>query len=190
MGRSIVKKGIEKGIKRDIEKGIEKNMETAVSIYDFQVENAYGEEISLSSYRGKVLLIVNTATGCKFTSQYKELEDLYEQYHAQGLEILDFPCNQFGNQAPGTDEEIVEFCQLKYQTRFIQMKKVKVNGKDAISLYKWLKQQKKGLFGASIKWNFTKFLVDGEGNVIRRYAPMVPPKDLETDIKTLLYHKN
>ncbi len=157
-----------------------------MSIYDFQVLNAKGETISLSSYRGKVLLIVNTATGCGFTPQYREMEELYEQYNADGFEILDFPCNQFGNQAAGTDEEIVSFCQLNFQTRFMQMKKIDVNGADAIPLYQWLKKQKKGIFGENIKWNFTKFLVDGEGKVVKRFVPTTKPREIKKDIEALL----
>lgn len=157
-----------------------------MSIYDFEVQDAKGERISLSMFRNKVLLIVNTATGCGFTPQYKELEELYERYKEEGFEILDFPCNQFGNQAPGSDVEISDFCQLHYQTKFMQMKKVNVNGEDAIPLYQWLKRQKKGIFGENIKWNFTKFLIDRQGRAVKRFSPMVQPHTLTKDIEMLL----
>lgn len=157
-----------------------------MDIYDFTVKDAKGNEVDLSKYKGQVLLIVNTATGCGFTPQYEGLEKLYRQYHDQGFEVLDFPCNQFLNQAPGSDEEIANFCTLKYDTTFPRFKKVDVNGKDAIPLFKWLKQQKKGLLGGAIKWNFTKFLVDRNGKVVNRYAPATPPSKIEEDIKKLL----
>lgn len=157
-----------------------------MDIYDFKVFNNKGEEISLSRFKGKVLLIVNTATGCGFTPQYKGLEELYKKYKDKGLEILDFPCNQFGHQAPGSDEEINSFCTLKYDTTFPRFKKVDVNGENASPLYKWLKNKKGGIFGNSIKWNFTKFLIDRNGNVVERYAPMTPPAKIEEKIKELL----
>ena len=145
-----------------------------------------GKEVSLSEYRGKVLLIVNTATGCGFTPQYKGLEELYRKYRDQGFEILDFPCNQFGHQAPGSDAEINEFCTLKYDTTFPRFKKIDVNGSDESPLYKWLKSCKGGFFGSSIKWNFTKFLVNREGNVVARYSPTTPPSKIADKIKDLL----
>lgn len=157
-----------------------------MSIYDFNVINNEGKEISLSQYKGKVLLIVNTATGCGFTPQYESLENLYEKYKDQGFEILDFPCNQFGHQAPGTDSEINSFCTIKYDTKFPRFKKVDVNGENAIPLFKWLKKEKGGILGNAIKWNFTKFLVDRQGNVTGRYAPITPPEKLEGAIQELL----
>lgn len=160
-----------------------------MNIYDFKVIRNDGREESLATYKGKVLLIVNTATGCGFTPQYEGLEKLYEKYHKEGLEILDFPCNQFGHQAPGTDTEINSFCTLKYDTRFPRFKKVDVNGKTAAPLFEWLKKQKGGIFGNAIKWNFTKFLVDREGKVVARYAPITPPEKLEQEIQKLLKAK-
>lgn len=158
-----------------------------MGIYDYKVLDRKGNEVGLDSYKGKVLLIVNTATGCGFTPQYEGLEKLYSEYSKDGFEILDFPCNQFLNQAPGTDDEIHEFCTLKYHTTFDQFKKIDVNGKNESPLYKYLKSQKKGgLLSSNIKWNFTKFLVDREGNVIERYAPTVKPEEIEGKIKELL----
>lgn len=157
-----------------------------MSIYDFTMKAASGEMIDLSAYKGKVLLIVNTATGCGFTPQYEGLEALYGKYHDQGLEILDFPCNQFGHQAPGTDEEIVSFCQLNYHTSFQQFAKIDVNGADESPLYTFLKNQKGGILGRAIKWNFTKFLVDRNGVVVGRYAPAAEPAALEEKIVKLL----
>lgn len=157
-----------------------------MSIYDFVMKSAKGEEVSLAEFQGKVLLIVNTATGCGFTPQYEGLEKLYEQYKDQGFVVLDFPCNQFGNQAPGTEEEIVSFCQRKYKVSFPQFAKICVNGPDEAPLYKFLKSQKGGVFGDKIKWNFTKFLVDREGNVVDRYASTTKPEKIEAKIKELL----
>ena len=157
-----------------------------MSIYEYKVNDALGEEISLSDYEGKVLLIVNTATGCGFTPQYKGLQDLYDKYADLGLEILDFPCNQFGHQAPGTEEEIQEFCTLKYKTTFPLFAKIDVNGKDAEPLFEYLKRQKGGFLGDDIKWNFTKFLVSREGEVVERYAPVTKPEKIEDDILKLL----
>lgn len=157
-----------------------------MSIYDFKAKDAMGAEVNLSEYKGKVLLIVNTATGCGFTPQYDGLQDLYEKYQSQGLEILDFPCNQFGHQAPGTEEEIVDFCQSRYGVTFRQFAKIEVNGENEHPLYTWLKAQKGGFMGSKIKWNFTKFLLDKEGNVIDRYAPTTEPSKIEEKIKELL----
>ena len=179
-----------------------------MSIYDFTVKTRKGEEVSLESYRGKVLLIVNTATGCGFTPQYEGLENLYQKYHEKGLEILDFPCNQFGNQAPGNDDEIHEFCTLKYHTSFDQFAKVDVNGENEIELYTFLKSEKKyekvkgikdGITmkaiekisktvsnDSDIRWNFTKFLVDREGNVVQRFEPTVKPEDIDEEISKLI----
>jgi len=150
--------------------------------YDLVVKNQKGNDVSLSEYKGKVILVVNTATGCGFTPQYEGLEKLYEQYKDEGFVILDFPCNQFLNQAPGTDEEIHTFCTLKYNVSFPQFKKIDVNGKNESPVYTWLKSQKKG----NIKWNFSKFLLDREGNVFDRYGSMTKPEKIEKDIKALL----
>ncbi|MCH5325182.1 MAG: glutathione peroxidase [Eubacterium sp.] len=157
-----------------------------MSVYDFTMTDAQGADIDLSTYKGKVLLIVNTATGCGFTPQYEGLQKLYEKYQAQGFEILDFPCNQFGHQAPGTNEEIVSFCQLKYNVSFKQFAKIEVNGDKEAPLYTYLKQQQGGVMGSNIKWNFTKFLADREGNVVARFAPTVTPEKLDKKIKELL----
>ena len=157
-----------------------------MSIYDYSVKDRKGNDIPLSNYKGKVLLIVNTATGCGFTPQYKGLENLYKQYHERGFEILDFPCNQFGNQAPGSNDEIHEFCTLKYQTTFDQFAKIDVNGENEIPLYTFLKKQKGGMLGSNIKWNFTKFLVDRDGNVVSRFAPTDTPEKIENTIKELI----
>ena len=157
-----------------------------MNIYDYSVKAQDGSEVSLADYQDKVLLIVNTATGCGFTPQYEGLQDLYEKYQSQGLEILDFPCNQFGHQAPGSDEEITDFCQSRYGVTFQQFKKIKVNGNGEEPLYTFLKSQKKGVMGNNIKWNFTKFLVDRKGNVVERFAPTVTPEKIEEQIKELL----
>ncbi|MCH5226350.1 MAG: glutathione peroxidase [Muribaculaceae bacterium] len=157
-----------------------------MEIYDFTVKDTKGADVSLSKYKGEVLLIVNTATGCGFTPQYEGLEKLYKKYHSQGFEVLDFPCNQFMNQAPGTDEEISNFCTLKYDTTFPRFKKIEVNGDGAAPLYKWLKKEKGGFLGSAIKWNFTKFLVDRKGKVVARYAPTTSPDKIEKDIVKLL----
>lgn len=157
-----------------------------MDIYDFKVLNKKGEEVSLSQYKGKVLLIVNTATGCGFTPQYKSMEELYRKYKDEGFEVLDFPCNQFGHQAPGTDQEIDSFCTLTYDTTFPRFRKIDVNGDNASPLYKWLKKEKGGIFGNAIKWNFTKFLVDRNGKVVERYSPTTTPNKIESKIKALL----
>lgn len=157
-----------------------------MSLYDFTVKNTKGEEVSLSEFKGKVLLIVNTATGCGFTPQYEGLQKLYDKYKKEGFEILDFPCNQFGNQAPGTENEIVSFCKLNYGVSFRQFAKIEVNGENEEPLYSYLKAQKSGIMGSNIKWNFTKFLADRNGNVVNRFAPNTPPEKIEADIKKLL----
>lgn len=157
-----------------------------MSIYEYSVKAQDGSDVSLEEYRGKVLLIVNTATGCGFTPQYEGLQDLYEKYQSRGLEILDFPCNQFGNQAPGSDEDITDFCQSRYGVTFRQFKKIRVNGEGEEPLYTFLKEQKKGVMGNNIKWNFTKFLVDREGNVTARFAPTVTPEKLEEQVEKML----
>ena len=153
-----------------------------MNIYDFKVRSAKGEEVSMADYKGKVLLIVNTATGCGFTPQYEGLQKLYDKYKDKGLEILDFPCNQFGHQAPGTEEEIQEFCTLKYKTTFPLFAKVEVNGKNEEPLFRYLKSQEGGFLGDDIKWNFTKFLVTRDGRVVGRYAPITKPENIEGDI--------
>ena len=157
-----------------------------MSIYDHKVKDMKGNMVELRRFKGKVLLIVNTATGCGFTPQYEGLEALYKKYKEQGLEILDFPCNQFGKQAPGTNEEIAQFCTLKYNVSFPQFSKIEVNGPHEDPLYTYLKSQQKGLLGSAIKWNFTKFLVNRDGNVVARFAPTETPEKLEDKIKELL----
>ena len=157
-----------------------------MNIYSYSVKAQDGSEVSLADYQGKILLIVNTATGCGFTPQYEGLQDLYEKYQSQGFEILDFPCNQFGHQAPGSDDEITDFCQSRYGVTFRQFKKIKVNGEGEEPLYTFLKSQKKGVMSNNIKWNFTKFLVDRKGNVVARFAPTVTPEKIDEQIKELL----
>lgn len=153
-----------------------------MSVYDFTVKDKKGNDVSLSKYKGKVLLIVNTATKCGLTPQYDALEALYEKYHDQGFEILDFPCNQFLAQAPGTVEEIDSFCTLRFNTKFPRFGKIKVNGKDADPLYVYLKEQKPG----RIEWNFAKFLIDKEGNVVERVASKTKPETMTESIEKLL----
>jgi len=180
------------------------------TVYDFSVKDRKGNMVKIGEYKGEVLLVVNTATRCGFTPQYSELEQLYEKYHAQGFTILDFPCNQFGGQAPGTAEEIREFCQLNFGTRFPQFKKIDVNGEKADPLFVYLKEQK-GFGGfdpnhkltpildemlskadpnykdnADIKWNFTKFLVDKQGKVVARFEPTTDLSVVEAEIVKLL----
>ena len=180
-----------------------------MSIYDFTVKAQDGSDVSLSDYKGKVLLIVNTATGCGFTPQYSDLQDLYDEHHKDGLEILDFPCNQFGEQAPGDDEEIHTFCTGRFGITFPQFSKVDVNGDDAIPLYKWLtenttfegfdknpmgvvmgqvlkKIDKDYKNNSAIKWNFTKFLIDREGNISARFEPMTSLKKVKEKVEELL----
>ena len=157
-----------------------------MSLYDYKVKDAEGQEVVMKEYEGKVLLIVNTATGCGFTPQYDGLQELYQKYRDQGFEILDFPCNQFGHQAPGSAEEIKSFCSINFGTEFRQFAKIDVNGDNEEPLYGYLKSQKGGVIGKNIKWNFTKFLVDRKGDVIGRFAPNVTPEKLEGDIKKLL----
>lgn len=157
-----------------------------MSIYEININDNNGNTMNLEAYKGKVMLIVNTATGCGFTPQYEGLQKLYDQYQDQGLEVLDFPCNQFGNQAPGTDAQIHTFCGLNYGTTFPRFEKVDVNGDMESPLFTWLKKEKGGTLGSKIKWNFTKFLVDQEGNVVKRYAPTHTPEKIEKDIVALL----
>ncbi len=157
------------------------------SIYDFSAQTVSGQKQALSDYKGKVLLVVNTASKCGFTPQFAGLEELYERYKDKGLEILGFPCNQFANQDPGSNEEIQEFCQLNYGVTFPMFGKVDVNGGDAHPIFKFLKKEAPGALGSQrIKWNFTKFLIDSEGNVLKRYAPTDKPKAIEKDIAKLL----
>ena len=157
-----------------------------MNLYDIQVKDAIGNEISMAEFEGKVLLIVNTATGCGFTPQYNGLQSLFEKYEDQGFVVLDFPCNQFGGQAPGTQEEIGSFCQTNYGTTFPQFAKIEVNGPNADPLFTYLKSQKGGLGGRDIKWNFTKFLVDRQGNVVDRFASTTTPEKIESTVKRLL----
>ncbi|RZJ24962.1 MAG: glutathione peroxidase [Haliea sp.] len=157
------------------------------SIYDFEAQQINGQDISLSEYRGKVMLIVNTASKCGFTPQFGGLEELHKAYTGKGLVVLGFPCNQFGSQDPGADGEIAEFCQVNYGVSFPMMGKIEVNGPAAHPLYKWLSSEAPGLLGTkAIKWNFTKFLVGKDGQVIRRYAPTDKPADLAKDIDKAL----
>ena len=183
-----------------------KNMKT---VYDFSLKDKKGNEVSLSQYKGKVLLIVNTATGCGFTPQYEDLEAMYHRLKDKGLEILDVPCDQFGHQAPGSDEEIHQFCTLKFGADFPQFKKSEVNGANELPLYTWLKEQKgfNGSYDAKlaavmeklyneanpeprkkddIQWNFTKFLIDRNGNVIARFEPTVDMKEVEKQVEAAL----
>ncbi len=179
-----------------------------MSIYDYKVAKRKEGELDLADLKGKVILIVNTATGCGFTPQYEGLEKLYEEFHETGLEILDFPCNQFGNQAPGSDTEIHEFCTAKYKTQFDQLKKIDVNGENESPVYTFLKsaapeEEVTGFKNkatmkmiasisstakkpSDIKWNFTKFLVDREGNVVKRYSPVDEPEKIKADISALI----
>ena len=157
------------------------------TIADFTVKTNSGETLDLSEKKGKVLLVVNTASKCGFTPQYDGLEELQEKYGEQGFEVIAFPCNQFGAQEPGDAEEIANFCKLNYDTSFPLMAKVDVNGPDASPLFDWMKSEAKGLMGSTaVKWNFTKFLIDREGNVVRRFAPQDAPKSLAKHIEKLL----
>ena len=179
-----------------------------MNIYDISVKKRGGDEISLADFKGKVLLALNTATGCGFTPQYEAIENLYEKYHDRGFEVLDFPCDQFGHQAPGSDDEIHEFCTAKYNTKFEEFAKIEVNGENEDKLFSYLKNSiskdeingvKNKMTMAGVKkisktcindndivWNFTKFLVDKEGNVVRRLSPIEDPMLLEDDINKLL----
>ncbi len=157
-----------------------------MNIYDFSVKTRLGKEISLKDYEGKVLLIVNTATGCGFTPQYTGLQELYNKYKDKGFEILDFPCNQFANQAPGSDDEIHTFCTGRFGITFPQFGKIDVNGKNEDPLYTYLKKQKSGFCTSKIKWNFTKFLVGRDGTVLKRFAPTVTPAKIDEFIAKAL----
>ncbi|WP_044748373.1 glutathione peroxidase [Bacillus alveayuensis] len=158
-----------------------------MSIYDFTVKTIRGEEKSMADYKGKVLLIVNTASKCGFTPQYKELQELYDEYKDKGFEILGFPCNQFGHQEPGSESEIESFCQLNYGVTFPMFAKVDVNGANAHPVFVYLTEKAPGILGTkAIKWNFTKFLVDKNGNVVNRFAPQTKPSELKQEIEKLL----
>jgi glutathione peroxidase len=161
--------------------------QVAPSIYDFSVTTLEGQPLSLSTYKNKVLLIVNTASQCGFTPQYQGLQVLYDKYANQGLEVLGFPCNQFGQQEPGSASDIQSFCETRFGVKFPLFQKVDVNGKDAHPLFQYLTKAAPGLFGTeTVKWNFTKFLVDRNGKVIERYASMAKPEDLDKAIQKLL----
>ncbi len=156
-------------------------------IYEFKVENIKGEEVSLEEYKGKSLLIINTASKCGYTNQYQGLEDMYKEFKEKGLEILAFPCNQFGAQEPGSNEEIAEFCDLSFKTSFPLFSKLDVNGSEAHPLFEYLKKEAPGLLGSkNIKWNFTKFLVSKNGVVLKRFAPKDEPKKIAIELKKLL----
>lgn len=156
------------------------------NLYDFTVSDQADQPMSLQDYKGKVVLIVNTATECGLTPQYQGLQELYDKYKDQGFEILDFPCNQFMGQAPGSAEEINSFCTLNYQTTFPRFAKIKVNGKEAEPLFEWLKKEKSGPLGARIEWNFAKFLINREGQVVERFSSKTGPLKMENTIKALL----
>jgi glutathione peroxidase len=160
--------------------------EGSMSVYDFSAKLISGREKKLCDYEGKVLLIVNTASKCGFTPQYAGLQGLYAKFQKRGFELLAFPCDQFGHQEPGTNHEITSFCEVNYGIEFPLFSKIEVNGKNAHPLYEFLKSQKRGLLGDSIKWNFTKFLLDRKGNVVERYAPMITPQRIAPDIEKLL----
>lgn len=158
-----------------------------MSIYDFSALDIQGTERKLSEFTGKVVLIVNTASKCGFTPQYEGLEDMYKELHEQGLEILGFPCNQFGQQEKGSETEIAGFCMKNYGVSFPMFSKIDVNGDDAHPLYSYLKKEASGILGSKgIKWNFTKFLVDQDGNVIKRYAPTTKPEEIAEKVRQLL----
>ena len=154
-----------------------------MTVYDFKVLDQRGEEVSLEKFKGKVLLIVNTATKCGFTPQYDALEKMYEELKDEGFEILDFPCNQFFHQAPGSDEEINAFCAMKFNTKFTRFKKIEVKGDKADPLYKWLITQNEEGKAKSIKWNFTKFLINRQGEVVARFAPTDKPENFLDRVK-------
>ena len=158
-----------------------------MTVYDFTAKTIDGREVPLSEYRGKTLLIVNVASECGYTPQYKGLEALYEKYKGRGFEVLGFPCNQFGGQEPGTEAQIKTFCETKYAVKFPMFSKIDVNGPDAHPLYRFLKKARPGILGSEgIKWNFTKFLVDKQGIPVKRYAPSDAPESLEPDLKKVL----
>ena len=154
-----------------------------MSIYDYTVLDRKGNEVSLADCKDKVVMVVNTATGCGFTPQYKEIEEMYEKYHDKGFEIIDVPCNQFAFQAMESDDGINKVCSRKFGTTFTRFKKIKVNGSDAIPLYKYLTEQ---TGGERIKWNFTKFLIDRQGNIVKRFSSSVTPEEIETSVAAAL----
>ncbi|MDY3824175.1 glutathione peroxidase [Streptococcus sp.] len=156
------------------------------TLYNFTLTAQDGSPVALEKYKGKLVLIVNTATGCGLTPQYKGLQELYDAYQNKGFEILDIPCNQFKQQAPGSAEEINSFCSLNYGTTFPRFAKIKVNGKEADPLYQWMKEEKKGPFGKVIEWNFTKFLIDREGNVVKRFSSKTEPEKMVSEIEKYL----
>lgn len=157
-----------------------------MNFYGLEAKKMNGQMVKMEQYKGNVVLVVNTASKCGLTPQFKELEELYQTYHSKGLEILGFPCNQFAKQDSGSNQEIQEFSQLNYGVTFNMFEKIEVNGAHAHPIYRYLKQEVKGLFGSEIKWNFTKFLIDRDGNVIKRYAPTVKPSKIANDIEILL----
>ncbi|WP_238881785.1 glutathione peroxidase [Clostridium sp. YIM B02551] len=157
-----------------------------MKFYDFSAKRMNGQEVKMDEYKGKVVLVVNTATKCGLAPQLTELEELNKQYKEQGLEILGFPCNQFANQEKGSNDEIQAVCSINFGVTFTMFEKIDVNGENAHPLYKFLKSEKKGVLSNEIKWNFTKFLIDSEGNVVKRYAPTIKPSKIEEDIKALL----
>jgi glutathione peroxidase len=157
-----------------------------MNVFDFQATSLDGKPVDLARYRGKVLLIANTASKCGFTPQYQGLESLYRELHARGLEVLGFPCNQFGGQEPGSEAEIGAFCEKNYGVSFPMFAKVDVNGRDAHPLFAWLREQKGGLFGNRIRWNFTKFLVGRDGSVLKRVGPTTTPEKIAPHVETTL----
>lgn len=157
-----------------------------MTFYDFEAERLDGTMESMDTYKGKTIIVVNTASKCGLTPQYEGLEKLYETYKDQGLVILGFPCNQFGGQEPGTADEIQEFCQLNYGVSFPMFAKIEVNGKNTHPIFKYLKSELKGLLGSAIKWNFTKFVIDKKGTPVERFAPISTPESMEDYIKTIL----
>lgn len=157
-----------------------------MNFYDLRATKMNGQEVKMEAYKGKVLLVVNTASKCGLTPQFMELEEIYKEYKDRGFEILGFPCNQFANQDPGDNKEISEFCMINYGVTFTMFEKVDVNGENAHPIYQFLKNQQKGIFGDEIKWNFAKFLIDAEGNVVKRYAPTTKPLKLKGDIEKFL----
>jgi len=157
-----------------------------MKFYDFSAKEMDGKEIKMEEYKGKVVLVVNTASKCGLTPQFTGLEELYKEYNEKGFEILGFPCNQFAKQDAGSNEEINNFCLLNYGVSFTMFEKIEVNGSNAHPLYKYLKSEAKGLISKEIKWNFTKFLIDSDGNVIKRYGPTTNPLSIKSDIEELL----
>ena len=156
------------------------------SIYDFSARTLAGHDVSMRQFEGEVLLIVNTASACGFTPQYKGLQHIHETYAPRGFAVLGFPCNQFGGQEPGDSKQIEDFCETNYQVSFLMFDKVDVNGDNAHPLYNFLKSEKSGVLGSAIKWNFTKFLIDRTGQVVARYAPTTKPESLQEEIEALL----